>query len=178
MLIPSRRCGIVDVMPLSEKEFTALVDAGCPRCKSKRLSIEALVAQKLVLLAGEVYGSPSWGYKGEDLVRGTYRIACDGCGAELFTASACPRCDAAGGVTRALDEENTFPLPRACARCGDERLTATAFVPAHVTYEGKRANKARTQTAPEDPGFHAFRVECKGCRSIVERSGACSLCSS
>ena len=65
-------------MPLSEEAFTALVDAGCLDCKSKKLTVETYVAQQLPLLGGEVYGSPSWGYKGEDLVRGTYRIACDG----------------------------------------------------------------------------------------------------
>jgi hypothetical protein len=163
-------------MPLSEEAFTALVDAGCLGCKSKKLSVEALVVQKLPLLAGEVYGSPSWGYKGEDLVRGTYGIECGDCKASLFSASACPRCDAEGGVERALERENDFPLPTACEQCGDERLTASAFVPASVVYEGKRANKARTQTAPEDPGFHAFRVECKGCRKVLERRDPCPVC--
>jgi hypothetical protein len=174
---PSRvTCGIVAAMPLSEEEFTRIVDAGCAACKGKKLSVEALVAQKLPLLGGEIYGTPSWGYKGEDLVRGTYRIACAACHTELFAASACPRCDAAGGVARALEAENAFPLPTACERCGDERLTALAFVPTVVVYEGKRASKARTQTAPEDPGFHGYRVECKDCRNVVERRDPCPLC--
>src|SRR5262249_22039521 len=90
-------------MALSEEAVTSLVDAGCTACNGKRLVVESYVAQKLPLLAGEVYGSPSWGYKGEDLVRGTYRIACDECSAELFSAGACPRCDAAGGIERALE---------------------------------------------------------------------------
>jgi hypothetical protein len=163
-------------MPLSEAAFTALVDAGCPDCPSKRLLVEAIVAQRLPLLAGEPYGAPSWGYKGEDLVRGTYRIACDSCKKELFAATACSRCDAAGGVEKALAAENAFPLPRACTSCGCELLNATAFVPAVVVYEGKRAAKARTQTAPEDPGFHASRAECKQCRVIMERKTSCPLC--
>jgi hypothetical protein len=163
-------------MPLTEEAFTALVDTGCNACRSKKLVIEAIVVQSLPLHAGEPFGPPSWGYKGEDLVRGTYRIACDGCKKELFTASACPRCDAAGGVERALEAENAFPLPAACASCKSELLTATAYVPAVVVYEGKRANKARTQTKPEDPGFHAVRVECKSCRNVMERSSPCPLC--
>lgn len=165
-------------MPLTEEAFTALVDAGCRACKTKKLSVEAVVAQKLALLGGEPYGSPTWGYKGEDLVRGTYRIGCDACKAELFRSSDCPACDAEGGLARALEQDNGFALPRSCEACGDERLTATAYVPAHVVYDGKRAGKARTQTSPEDPGFHAFHVECKGCRHVVAHRGACVLCSS
>ena len=164
-------------MPLSEEAFTALVDAGCLSCGSKKLIVEAIVAQRLPLLGGEPYGSPSWAYKGEELVRGTFQIACDGCKKDLHTESACSRCGAEGGVGRALETENAFPLPTACLRCGSELLTATAFVPATVVYEGKRAAKARTQTAPEDPGFHAFLVECKECKTADERRSPCPLCS-
>lgn len=163
-------------MPLSEEAFSALVDAGCLDCKSKRLTVETYVAQKLPLLGGEVYGSPSWGYKGEDLVRGTYRIACDACKRALYEAGDCPRCDAAGGVDRALEQENGFSLPVSCTGCGSEQLTALAYVPAVVVYEGQRGAKARTQTAPEDPGFHAYRVECKQCRNVAERRAPCPLC--
>jgi hypothetical protein len=162
---------------LTEEAFTALVDAGCVACNGKRLVVEAIVAQRLPLLGGEPYGSPSWAYKGEELVAGTYRIACDDCKNELHTQTACSRCNAEGGLERALETENGFPLPRACARCGCELLTALAFVPAVVLYEGKRAAKARTQTVPEDPGFHAFRVECKECHDVVQRRDPCPLCS-
>lgn len=164
-------------MPLSEEAFSALVEQGCPDCTDRRLEVEAIVAQRLPLLGGEPYGSPSWGYKGEDLVRGTYRIACLGCTKELFTATDCPRCGSPDGVGRALGTENAFPLPTSCLGCGSEMVTATAYVPARVVYEGKRADKARTQTAPEDEGFHAFRVECKQCRNVAERAEPCPLCS-
>jgi hypothetical protein len=163
-------------MPLSEEAFTAIVDAGCTACPSKKLVVEAIVAQTMPILGGEPYGTPSWGYKGEDLVRGTYRIACEDCRAELFTATSCSRCDAAGGVERALETENAFPLPPACTGCGSELLTANVFVPAVVIYEGKRGAKARTQTVPEDPGFHASRVVCKECRTVMERRTTCVLC--
>lgn len=162
-------------MPLTEESFTALVDAGCPACPSKRLAIEALVVQRLPLLDGEPYGAPSWGYKGEDLVRGTFRISCRECQRELFAVTDCPRCGAADGVARAMEEENAAPLPTACA-CGSKLLTALAYVPAEVEYEGKRANKARTQTAPEDPGFHTLRVECKECGKVAELRAPCPLC--
>lgn len=163
-------------MSLSEEAFTALVDAGCTACPSKKLVVEAIVAQKMPILGGEPYGTPAWGYKGEDLVRGTFRIACDDCKTELFSATACPRCDAASGVAKALETENAFPLPATCTGCGCELLTATVFVPATVVYEGKRAAKARTQTVPEDPGFHASRVECKQCHNVMERRTSCPLC--
>ncbi|MBX3204452.1 MAG: hypothetical protein KF764_05255 [Labilithrix sp.] len=164
-------------MPLTEEAFTALVDAGCSDCPSKKLTVETYVAQSLPLLGGELYGSPSWAYRGEDLVRGTIRIGCDGCSRELYAATACPRCEAPEGIARALEYENAFPLPTSCTSCGSELVTVTAYVPATVVYEGVRAAKARTQTAPEDPGFHAFRAECKQCRNTAEQRVPCPLCS-
>ena len=163
-------------MVLSESEFTTLVDAGCNSCGSPKLVIETLVAQRLAILEGEPYGTPTWGYKGEDLVQGTYRVECEACQKELFSATVCPRCFSEGGVARALETGSAFPLPVSCAVCGSSLLTALAYVPAVVTYEGKRAAKARTQTAPEDEGFHAFRVECKECKNVAERREPCPLC--
>jgi hypothetical protein len=157
-------------MPLSEADFTILVDTGCTACGNKTVIVEAIVSQKIPLLGGEPYGSPSWGYKGEELVNGTYRIGCESCKKDLYTSSVCSLCNAEGCVARALENENAFPLPAACAGCGNEMLTASAYVPATVVYEGKRAAKARTHTVPEDPGFHALRVECKECRSVFQRT--------
>jgi len=168
---------------LTEEVFTKIVDAGCEECRGKMASpppliVETFVAQTLPLMGGEPYGAPSWGYKGEDLVRGTYRISCDACKRELFSSSACSRCDSPDGVERARELESSFPLPTACSQCGSELVTATAYVPATVVYEGKRGAKARTQTTPDDPGFHAFRVECKQCRNRAElsKAGPCPLC--
>jgi Fe-S cluster biogenesis protein NfuA len=169
-------CAIVVPMPLSEEAFTALVDGGCDGCGVKKLTVLAIVGERLPLLNGEIFGEPSWGYKGEDLVRGTYRIVCNGCEKELFVSTSCPQCDASDGIGRALERENAFPLPRACAGCGSRQLTAHALVPARITYDGTRASKARTLTLPEDAGFHAFRIECKGCRAVVESAERCPLC--
>jgi hypothetical protein len=163
-------------MPLTEEAFTTLVDAGCLECRSKKLVVEALVVEKLPLLAGELHGSPSWGYKGEDFVRGTYRIACDACDKELYAASLCPVCDAKGGVERALAHGSAFALPTKCAACESELLMATAYVPARVAYDGSRAGKARAQAKPDEEGFHALRTECKQCRAVVEYRGPCGLC--
>jgi hypothetical protein len=164
-------------MPLTEEAFAALTAAGCPGCRGKRLAIEAYVLQSLPLLAGELFGAPSWAYKGEDFVHGAYRIACDGCKKELHVETACAKCAAPDGVARALESENGFPFPSQCASCAGELMTATAYVPVVVMYDGKPA-KARGQTAPEDPGFHAIRVECKNCRKAVEpeAGSGCPLC--
>ncbi|MGH7438931.1 MAG: hypothetical protein ACRENE_24860 [Polyangiaceae bacterium] len=162
--------------PLSESAFAERVEAGCPTCKGKKLAIEAFLQEKVPLLGGEVYGSPSWAYKGEDFVRGTYRIECVGCKGELFSASACPRCGSEDGVSRALEATSALQLPRACERCNGEQLTATAFVVARVVYEGKRVDKPRAQAAPEEAGFHAFRTECKRCQHVVETRVPCPVC--
>lgn len=163
-------------MPLDEATFTTLVDAGCT-CGSKELLVEALVAQKLDLYRGELYGSPSWGYKGEQLVQGTYRIECGRCHAELYASTVCPLCADERGVERALDTENAFPFQEACAECAGAQLTASAYVPARVSYGGARAQKARSNVAPEDPGFHAFRIECKICRhATTAPRSSCVLC--
>ena len=163
-------------MPLTEAAFTAIVDAGCPACGGKKVTVSSYVAQQLPLLGGELYGSASWGYKGEDLVRGTFHIACAGCAHALYTSTSCPRCDADDRLEAALEAENALALPVRCTACGSELVTASAYVPATVAYEGKRGAKARTETAPEDPGFHAFRFECKGCRNTTEQKRPCPLC--
>jgi hypothetical protein len=165
-------------MPLTEAAFTALVDAGCTQCGSKALTVEALVSQKVPLYGGEVFGAPSWAYKGEELVTGTYRIACSKCSTEVFSASSCHRCTTEGGVERALQAENAFPLPAVCDVCGSELLTAIAVVPVVVHYEGKRANKAKSQASPEEPGFHAIRVTCNRCPDVKTpaRAAGCVLC--
>jgi len=127
-------------MPLSEEAFTALVDAGCDGCGAKKLTVLAIVAEKVPLLNGEIFGDPSWGYKGEDLVRGTYRVVCNACKKDLFLSTSCPHCGAAGGIERALEGENAFLLPRACAGCGSRQLSALALVPARIDVAEK--NKA------------------------------------
>jgi hypothetical protein len=161
---------------LSESGFAALLEAGCPGCHAKKVMIEALLVEKVPLLAGEVFGSPSWAYKGEDFVRGTYRIECHGCRKELFATSECPRCGVSGGAQRALEQVSDFPLPRRCEHCGGEQLTAKAFAPARVVYEGKRAEKPRAQAGPEEPGFHPFEVTCKTCDRVVLPEASCPLC--
>ncbi|RYZ61314.1 MAG: hypothetical protein EOP08_13630 [Proteobacteria bacterium] len=162
-------------MPLTEEEFTRLVDAGCS-CGHGELQVEALVVQKLELYRGDVLGSPIWGYKGEDLVRGTFDIRCGRCKLALYKATVCPLCLREEGVERALETESDYPFVEACAECGGAQVTASAYVPAKVVYGNGRAQKARSNVAPEDPGFHAFRLACKSCHHTALRRGTCVLC--
>lgn len=163
-------------MPLSEAEFTVLVDAGCTQCGSAKLNLEAFVSQRVPLLEGEVFGAPTWAYKGEELVQGTFLIECARCQHRLYTSEVCSRCGADGGVEKALEADNDFALPVACSTCASSQLIALAWVPVRVVYQGSRADKARSTVTPDDPGFHAFRVECKGCHDVTLRQGSCSLC--
>jgi hypothetical protein len=170
--------GIVHRMALTEAAFTALVDAGCSACGSKVLLLEAMVSQKLPLCGGELYGTASWAYKGEELVAGTYSIACSACKNELMRETACVRCSSEGGIARALESETSLVFPVSCSACQSELMTAVALVPATVLYEGKRANKAKPQAFPEEPGFHALRVSCNRCHeaTVPPASAGCALC--
>jgi hypothetical protein len=163
-------------MPLTEKSFAAVIDAGCHDCKDQKILVKAIVAERVVVLEGEPHGAPVWAYKGEDLVRGTWNISCVHCARVLYTDSACQRCGAAEGVTRALDRENALPHPVSCASCGNVLLTVTAYVPVSITHEAGRASKPRHQTAPEEVGYHVTRIECKECHASVEPRLPCPLC--
>lgn len=163
-------------MPLAESELAALVERGCPSCLGTKLVVSAYVTQNLPLLEGELYGRPSWAYKGEDLVRGTFTIACVGCKATLYETAACFLCGRENGIREALEAESTFALPTKCGRCDGARMDARAYVPIDVVYAQKRTEKARTQVEPHEPGFHAFRAECKGCHEVLARHTPCALC--
>ena len=168
--------GACSGMALDETQLAAIVSAGCPACHSKKLLVSAYVAQHVPLLEGELYGKTSWAYKGEDFVHGTYSIACAQCASTLYGSASCPLCNAEAGLARAFETENDFAFPLSCGRCDAKRITARAYVPITVRYEGTRTEKARTEVAPEDPGFHAFRAECMSCHEVSARHTPCPLC--
>ncbi|MEO7329827.1 MAG: hypothetical protein ABI193_14715, partial [Minicystis sp.] len=88
----------------------------------------------------------------------------------------CPRCHAAGGLEKALATENAYPVPEACPSCESAEIRYIAFLPAKATYEGKRAEKAKTSVELLDPGFHGYRVDCKVCGTVAELTSDCPLC--
>ena len=162
---------------LTEASFTELVDRGCTACGAKKLVIEAYVEGKFPLIGAEPAGVVTWAYKGETFVDGVFAIRCAACKHEVFADPMCPRCHTPEGLARALETENTHSVPKACPGCGIDSVTYRAFVPASVTYEGKRAGKARTECDLYDPGYRGLRAECKSCGSFDPRdSSSCPVC--
>ena len=161
---------------LTEATFTARVAQGCTACGAKKLLITAYVEGKFPIMGGEPIGTVTWAYKGETFVDGVFEILCASCKHTLFADPICPRCHAEGGLARALETENTHPVPAACPTCNAQTLTYRAFVPANVTYEGVRANKARTNCEQYDEGFHGLRAECKTCGACARHGATCPLC--
>jgi hypothetical protein len=161
---------------LTEATFTELVDRGCTACGAKKLVIESYVEGSFPLIGGEPLGTVTWAYKGETFVDGVFAIRCAACKHDVFADAMCPKCHTPGGLARALGTENEHAVPKACPACGIDSVFYRAFAPARVTYEGKRAGKARTDCDLYDPGFHGIRAECKSCGAFDPRSGACLVC--
>jgi len=161
---------------LTEATFTDLVARGCAACGAKKLVIKAYAEGKFPLMEGEPVGPVAWAYKGESFVDGVFEIRCAACQCVVFFDDACPRCRVPAGLARALETENRHQVPKACPTCAHVMLSYRAFVPAKVTYEGKRADKARTSSGLYDPGFHGVRADCKQCGPFARQEGACPLC--
>ncbi|MFO0617873.1 MAG: hypothetical protein U0414_35105 [Polyangiaceae bacterium] len=107
-----------------------------------------------------------------------FEATCVACDRTHFTSSLCPRCGSTDGLERALTQENAFPMLEQCPRCGTTDLSYFAFVPAETRAEGKLRAKARTDCAPDDPGFHGFRIDCRACGPIAQPDRGCALCGS
>jgi len=161
---------------LDEPGLGRLVAAGCAKCGATKLAFRTYVDGLLPIVAAEPIARVSWVYDGEKFVDGVYEVACAACKEVVFAADVCPRCHAEGGLARALGTPNRWPVPAACPSCDGEELRYIAFVPARVDYEGKRADKARAATELHDDGFHGYRVDCRNCGTIAERTDACPLC--
>ena len=163
---------------LTEAAFTERVASGCTACGAKKLAIRSYVEGKFPLMGGEPVGVVTWAYKGETFVDGVFEIRCATCQHIVFSDAICTRCHAPDGLARALEASNAHAVPAQCPTCGIETITYRAFVPARVTYEGKRADKARTSCELYDPGFHGVRADCKACGAFARRVGVCPLCDS
>lgn len=161
---------------LDEPGLTRLLEAGCPRCNAEKLTFRAYVDGMLPFMGAEPVGRVTWVYDGEKFVDGVYQVACTACNELIFAADVCPRCHAPDGLRKALGSTNAFTVPARCPSCDDDEVGYVAFFPAMLTYEGKRADKARTATEPHDPGFHGYRVDCRYCGKVAERVDTCPLC--
>jgi len=161
---------------LDEPGLERLAAAGCPACGSAKLAFRTYVDGMVPLMVGQPVGPVTWMYDGEKFVDGVFEVACAECKVVVFAADVCPRCHAPGGLARALASPNTFGVPERCPSCDDEEVRYVAFMPARVTFEGKRAQKARTTTELHENGFHGVRVDCRDCGKIAERAGDCPVC--
>jgi hypothetical protein len=161
---------------LTPDKLDELIAAGCTACGGKRLTFETYVDAKQPLHEGEPVGKLSWAYDGEAFCDGVYEVRCASCSQKVFEESACPRCHAADGLPKALESENDWPPPRQCPRCEGIEVMFFAMVPATTHYESKRADKATTDTALLDPGFHGYKATCKHCGVVAELKDRCMLC--
>jgi hypothetical protein len=161
---------------LDEPGLERLVGAGCLRCSSFKLAFRTYVDGRLPIMGGEPIGRVAWVYDGEKFIDGVYQVSCADCQHPIFASDACPRCHAPGGLARALETPNRWPVPACCPVCDGEEVGYVAFLPARVTYQGKRADTARSSTELHDPGFHGYRVDCRDCGTTAERIDACPLC--
>jgi hypothetical protein len=161
---------------LDEAGLERLVTAGCAACGSGKWLFRTYVDGGVPMVAGEPVGRLTWLYDGEKFVDGVYEARCASCQVVGFSADVCPRCHAPGGLARALETSNDWPVPTACPSCEEEEVRYVAFVPARVAYEGKRAEKARELSEPHDDGFHGARVDCPSCGTVAARTDVCPLC--
>jgi hypothetical protein len=163
--------GLLDAPALDQ-----LIASGCPKCRAANLTFRTYVDGLLPIMGAEPIGRVKWVYDGEKFLDGVYEVKCTACKDVVFTAEICPRCHAPEGLSRALESPNGWPVPARCTGCGGEELRYIAFLPATVSYEGKRAEKARSAVELYDDGFHGYRVDCRDCGTVALRSDACPLC--
>jgi hypothetical protein len=161
---------------LDAPRLDKLIGSGCPKCRSPSLTFRTYVDGLLPIMAAEPIGPIKWVYDGETFLDGVYQVNCTACKEVMFAAEDCPRCHAPGGLARALETPNGWPVPKRCPGCGGEELRYIAFLPARVSYEGKRAEKARSSTELHEDGFHGYRVDCRDCGTVAEQTDACPLC--
>jgi hypothetical protein len=160
---------------LTKPALDDLLAKGCG-CRGSKLAFTTYVDGRFTMLAGEQFGDVVWAYKGETFVDGIYEIVCASCKKKLFTSDVCPRCNRAGALDGVLAAANRLPIPTACPRCEAETILYTAMLPATVTYEGKRAQKARAAIDLVEEGAHGVRAACKACGVLEEVKDRCPLC--
>lgn len=163
---------------LDEPGLDRLVSAGCPACHAAKLVFRTYVDGLVPVFGGDPIARPTWVYDGEKFVDGVFDVRCAACAHVVFSADVCPRCHAPGGLAIALESKNAWPVPTQCPSCEVDEVRYIAFLPARVSYEGKRADKAKTSTELHEPGFHGYRVDCRDCGTVAQLTDAdpCPLC--
>lgn len=160
---------------LDQPAFTALVTGGCPACKSGVLEIRSFIDRSVVMMLGEPNDAGKFVHDGEKFVDGTYRVTCAGCAQVVFTSDVCPRCNAAGGLARALADGSRLAVPKKCPRCKELELLTLALVPVVARYGSGEAPKPKPLVEPGEPGHHVVAFACDGCDHAVVAE-RCPLC--
>jgi len=163
---------------LTEPAFNALIASGCPTCGSKSLAFQTFLDARVPLLCGDVVGNLVFVHDGEKFIDGVYDVRCaaPGCQAAIFSSTVCPRCNADGGLARAITSPNRFPIPTSCSSCDSDEVRFIALTPAKSTFSGGRADKPKTSRELGDDGFHGLRIDCADCGTIAEQTLDCPLC--
>ena len=157
-------------------DLDRLIASGCSTCGDKRLAFRSYVDARIPMMAGEPTARLSWAYDGEAFCDGIFEVTCKGCTAELFSSRICTRCNREDGLATALTTPNAMEVPEGCPTCKREEIVFFGFVPAETSYEGKRAEKARTDVDLYDEGFHGFQAWCKSCGVFNQVKHQCPLC--
>jgi hypothetical protein len=156
---------------LDQPRFEELARAGCPACGGRVLEMRSYIDRSLEVMAGEPNNEGRWVHDGEKFVDGTYRIACASCTHLVFESGVCPRCNAEGGLARALAEPSRLTVPKRCPKCNELELLALAFVPARAN----AGDKPKQLVDYGDPGYHVVAYACHGCDNAVVAE-RCPLC--
>ena len=160
---------------LDEAAFDRIVRAGCPACGAATLDIKSVLDKSLVVMAGEPNDEGRWAHDGEKFVDGTYHVACATCSHVVFESDVCPRCNAAGGLARALGDRSRMTVPKRCPGCNELELLALALVPAVARHTAGGKPKPRQLVEHGEPGYHVVAYACDACdrATVAER---CPLC--
>jgi hypothetical protein len=161
---------------LDQASFDRAIQGGCTSCGAPTVEIRSFIDRSVGLMLADPTDAGRWVHDGEKFVDGTYRIACTSCRHVAFESDACPRCNAAAGLPRALEAPSRLPVPKRCPGCNELELLAIALVPAAARYGGGGERPKPVPLAElGEPGYHVVAYACDSCDRAVVAEG-CPLC--
>jgi hypothetical protein len=160
---------------LDQPAFEAHVRTGCAACGGRILEIASFIDRSIQLMLADPNGPGRWAHDGEKFVDGTYRITCVACKHVAFESDICPRCNAPGGLARALGEPSRLAVPKRCPKCNELELLAVALVPAVARAGGGEVPKPTPLVEFGEPGYHVVAFACDACDHATVADD-CPLC--
>jgi hypothetical protein len=160
---------------LDQPAFEAIVNGGCPACGNATLELSSFIDRTVPVMLADPTGPGKWAHDGEKFVDGTYRVACVACAHVVFESDVCPRCNAPGGLARALAGPSRLVVPRRCPACNELELTAVALVPASARGGGGAVPRPVPRVELGEPGYHVVAYACDAC-DHAEVAEGCPLC--